>query len=64
MMLGEDKEIDLLTEDQLASILHVKLKTLQKWRLDGEAPKSQNPRKKIHLYYKQDVIDWLEKGDK
>lgn len=55
----------ILSPTQLADVLHVSTRTLERWRVAGEGPKYQHPKgTRIYRYYLRDILAWLEGTDK
>jgi phage terminase Nu1 subunit (DNA packaging protein) len=63
MMTEREREGDeLLTEQELADLLKVSVRTVRRWRAEGTGPPvvwagSHRPR-----YWRSQVIRWLERG--
>lgn len=51
----------VMSPGQLAVVLDVSVRTLNRWREIGEGPDYQHPEgSKIYRYYRRDLIAWLE----
>lgn len=51
----------VMSPGQLAVVLDVSVRTLNRWREIGEGPAFQHPvGSKIYRYYRRDLIAWLE----
>lgn len=53
------REFALLTEEELAQILHLSPNTLQVWRVEGKGPKFVKLGKGV-FYRDADVFDWID----
>jgi predicted DNA-binding transcriptional regulator AlpA len=51
--------VELLTMDDLSSLLHAPVGTLRHWRLTGQGPKSAKIGRRV-LYRSTDVQKWLD----
>lgn len=51
----------VMSPGQLAVVLDVSVRTLNRWREIGEGPVFQHPKgSKVYRYYRRDLIAWLE----
>ncbi|QIK64108.1 helix-turn-helix domain-containing protein [Leucobacter viscericola] len=52
----------IMSPGQLAEVLDVSVRTLERWRVDGEGPAFQHPKlpNRFYRYFRRDVIAWLE----
>lgn len=52
----------IMSPGQLAVVLDVSVRTLERWRVDSEGPAFQHPKlpNRFYRYYRRDVIAWLE----
>ena len=53
------KQLRLLSEGEVANVIGVKPKTLQKWRADGQGPPHVKVGKKLIRYDPADLILWV-----
>ena len=49
---------EFLTQKQLAELLHQSLRTIERWRTDGEGPVFTKAGRRV-LYRQSDIDEWL-----